>query len=569
MMWSKDKIVWLLPLVIYLALLGHAPLLDTDEGRYAEIAQYMVKSGDWLVPHLNQVVYFEKPPLFYWFTAFSFLVFGQNEFAARLVSVVFAFLTLLLTYRLAYSLAGEKLARYSGMVFAVLLFNFVVGRLVSLDMTVAFFIAWAICEFYWYMHTRLRRHIYLGYLACGLAMMAKGLIGVVLPVGVIGLYALLTQRWRMLWRLISPVGILLFVSVTLPWYGFMTMRFPGEGGYFGPGGYFDFFIMRHHFYRFTSGMSHQEGVFYFFGVVLVGMLPYLLFLPRWLYDLRHTGWPFWRERRDSVLFLLAWFGLIFVFFSISQSKLMPYVSPLFPPLAVLLASVVAAWLKLPPQENRWFSLWESLVFFVAWLSLFLIPLLVTMLIDRRGWLLGTVLLSLPLLALVLLPWRTHLGKERQVRALSVLFATLLAFSPLLISSFAASYKSGRNIALALQKHYKPQDVIVHFEGYVNSLAFYAGKYCNERPIVVDYPREHRFGVQRLPLEEQKTYCPEVSEFAARWPGETRRLLCVYRARELRKSNGQEQVRQELGTVLGKVYFLEWCGEYVLFSNREP
>lgn len=568
MTWNKQQMWWLWPLFVYLVLLGYAPLLDTDEGRYAEIAQNIIHTGDWLVPQLNHVLYFEKPPLFYWFNAASFLVFGQNEFTARLVSVVFAVLTLLLTYRLAQQIAGEKVAVCSVMVLSLSVFHFSIGRLVSLDMTVAFFIAWSITEFYRYMQNGRRRHLYLGYVACGLGVMTKGLIGAVLPAGVIGLYVLVSRSWRMLWRLISPVGFALFLLVTAPWFVWMTMRFPGVDGYFGPGGFFDCLIIDHHFHRYASGKSHQEGMFYFFGVVAVGILPSLVFLPRWLLEVRKQGWQLWQRQRGTATFLLTWFGFVFVFFSVSQSKLMPYVAPLFPPLAICVASVLVQWLELPYQQNRWLACWESLFFVAACIALFIIPLATHTLVDRQLWLLGSMLVLPSLLALSLLPWRWSLGKERQARALCLWVGLLFACSPVLMSAFASSYKSGKQIAAALQLHIKPQDTVVHFEGYVNSLAFYSNKYHREREIVVDYPREHRYGVQKLGAMERQVYFPSLQEFVQRWSVEPRRLLCIYRSRALRKDDGQEKVKHELTAILGQVHFLEWRGEYVLFSNRE-
>jgi 4-amino-4-deoxy-L-arabinose transferase-like glycosyltransferase len=228
MRYKRILLLWVVPALFYFSLLGYTPLLSPDEGRYAEIAQHMLEHKDWLVPHLDHLVYFEKPPLVYWLTACSFQVFGYNEFAARFFPALFAWLMIPLTFSLARSMFSEDVACYSAMILTVMAFQAAVGRILTLDMTAAFFIVWALTAFYRHLKSARQLHLYLAYTACALAFLTKGLIGIVLPAGILVIFLLLTRQSSTILRLISPVGILLFVLVAGPWFYYMVYRFPGE-----------------------------------------------------------------------------------------------------------------------------------------------------------------------------------------------------------------------------------------------------------------------------------------------------------------------------------------------------
>ena len=123
--------------ILYYSALGTLPLLEPDEGRYAEIPREMLARGDFVTPHLNGVVYLEKPPLFYWGNAISFALFGQSEFSARFFTATVSIAGVLLTYWIGAVLAWPRTGLFSAMVLCTSLYHYVIGRINTLDMTLA------------------------------------------------------------------------------------------------------------------------------------------------------------------------------------------------------------------------------------------------------------------------------------------------------------------------------------------------------------------------------------------------------------------------------------------------
>jgi len=209
--------------------LGHAPLIDPDEGRYAEIPREMLERGDLVTPTLNYVKYFEKPPLIYWLNAGSMKLLGHNEFAARFPSALAGLLTVLATY-----IAGRRLMdRRTGMIAAFMLgssagFLFQ-SRIILTDMLLTLCLSVALFCFLLATQSqeKRRRFFYrIFFICCGLAVLTKGLIGIVLPAGIIFWYLLLGRRWHILPEIPWLSGIFLFLLVTAPWFVLVSVQNP-------------------------------------------------------------------------------------------------------------------------------------------------------------------------------------------------------------------------------------------------------------------------------------------------------------------------------------------------------
>ncbi|HEY4067141.1 MAG TPA: glycosyltransferase family 39 protein [Burkholderiaceae bacterium] len=333
--WTSPCLLLGLLALWLLATLGLRPLLLPDEGRYAEVARAMLH-GDLWVPTLNGLPFFHKPPLFYWLDIVAMRVFGENVFAGRFGSFVGAWLmgaALLLAMRRWH---GARAAAIALGVLATTPFFFVGAQYANHDMLVGGLIAAAVLAIARAVDEPPRvdlRWLVAGWVLCALALLAKGLIGIVLPMLIIGPWLIAQARWRQLLGLLHPLGLLAFALVGLPWFVAMQLRYPG---------FFDYFVIEQHFRRFAqTNFNNVHGVWFFIVLVPLLTLPWSAWLPAAI--IRLTA------GRDATLGLYAWWIIAVVgFFSIPSSKLIGYVLPALAPWCALLALAVSA----PAAEGR-------------------------------------------------------------------------------------------------------------------------------------------------------------------------------------------------------------------------
>ena len=317
---------------LFLQLLGHFPLIDPDEGRYAEIPREMLERGDLITPVLNYVKYFEKPVLLYWLNALSFVLFGENEFAARLACALSGLGTVLFTYHLGRTFFDRRTGLLAALILGTGTGFLIQSRMILTDIPLTFTLVTALGCFglaAFDPGPLKARYYYLFYIFAGFAVLTKGLIGLVLPGAVIFWQIILTRRWSLLKEMRLATGLLLFLLVTAPWFILVSLKNPE---------FARFFFIHEHFTRFLTTVHGRYQPFWFFiPVILVGMLPWSTLIPAAL-----KGW--WRDRRgphgEQRLYLALWIGLIFIFFSKSNSKLIPYILPIYPPLAILIAQLL-------------------------------------------------------------------------------------------------------------------------------------------------------------------------------------------------------------------------------------
>jgi 4-amino-4-deoxy-L-arabinose transferase-like glycosyltransferase len=312
---GRAAALWVLLAVLWFGTLGIRPLYKADESRYGEISREMVTSGDWVTPRLNGFKYFEKPPLQYWATAALFEVLGERDWVARLWTALLGFAGIGLTLYAGNRLFGPPIGVYAAAVLAGSPLYVVLGQVNTLDMGVTFFLSAALFALL------LGRPLWF-WIACALAVLSKGLIGVVLPGGAIALYLLLKRDWSLVRRLRIVPGALLFLAIAAPWFIAVSAK---------NAEFAHFFFVQEHFQRFTTELHQRvHPWWYFVPVLAAGMAP-------WLVPLGHAAVRALRERSDTQLLLWCWAIVVFVFFSVSSSKLPPYILPIFPALAVLAA----------------------------------------------------------------------------------------------------------------------------------------------------------------------------------------------------------------------------------------
>ncbi|MFA5110600.1 MAG: glycosyltransferase family 39 protein [Desulfobaccales bacterium] len=313
----------LVGLVLFFYRLGVPPLMDPDEGRYAEIAREMLVLKDWIVPHLNLLPYLEKPPLVYWLTALSFKVLGYTEAAARLAAAAGALGGLFLAYGLGRVLWGPGAGVLSALAAATCAGYVALGRILTLDMTFSLLLNLGIGLGFLALSRERPRLWPWAYLALALAVLTKGPVALVLAGLVWGIWVLFPggesglRSWR---ALVQPWSWLLLAALTLPWFIAVQWRYPE---------FFRFFVLEQHFGRFLTPAIHPEPLYYYGPVLLGLLLPWTWLLP---WALAVNGW-----RRDpEARFLVIWAAVIVIFFSLSRGKLVPYILPALLPLALIL-----------------------------------------------------------------------------------------------------------------------------------------------------------------------------------------------------------------------------------------
>jgi 4-amino-4-deoxy-L-arabinose transferase-like glycosyltransferase len=317
----------------WFVLLGHRELFNPDEGRYAEIPREMLMSGDWLVPRLNGLVYIEKPPLQYWATAASYAVFGTSVWSARFYTGLCGLLTVLICAGVALRLWGSGAAWRAGIMCASSLLVVLMGHQLTLDMSLTFYMTLMLGAFCLAHDARIsdaerRRWMWLAWAGAAGACLTKGLLALVIPALALLVYSLVQRQWSIWKRLSIAGGLVLFALLTLPWMVLMQREVPQ---------FFDFFIVREHFARYFTMVSDRYQPWWFFlAIFAAGSLPWTLPATRALL----TGWraPAPVREFDARRFLWIWSVGVLVFFSLSDSKLVPYILPMFPSLALLMAN---------------------------------------------------------------------------------------------------------------------------------------------------------------------------------------------------------------------------------------
>lgn len=306
-----------------------------DEGRYAEIAREMAVSGDWVVPHLNGIPYFEKPPLQYWATAAAIDLLGPTELAARLWTALTGLLGLLVVWRFGDRLFGHGSGIRAALVLAGSLYYAALGHVNSLDMGVSVWMTLAVCAFL-AAQVGDRRWMWLAWAATAAGFLSKGLMALALPGGSLLLYTLWTRDtspWR---RLEILRGLPLFLLLATPWIVLAAGRHPE---------FLHFFFIHEHLERFATTVHRRvEPAWYFLPILLMGLLPWTsLLVASVLRPLRGL-----RSRTFSPQRFLALYALFVVtFFSLSGSKLPSYILPAFPPIALLMGRLLMQRERLP------------------------------------------------------------------------------------------------------------------------------------------------------------------------------------------------------------------------------
>ncbi len=391
-------IIIVLSTTLFFTALNKASLWDMDEPHNAECSREMLERHDFIVPTFNYELRGDKPVLIYWFMELAYKIFGVNEFSARFFSPIFGIGTILLVYLFGCQVFDFKTGHWAALILiTILLFNVSV-RIATPDAMLIFFINLAIFSFYLGYFKKQPLYFYLFYVAMALAVLSKGPMGIVLPLGVVFFFILLKRDIGILKEMRLKQGIIIFFLLAIPWYVLVSIKTNGE--------FFSEFVMKHNIYRYLNVMQGHRGPFFYYLLVLpLGLFPWgglLPFLPFHSY----------KKITDVQIFLWIWIVLFIVFFSFAHTKLPTYINPIFPSISLLLAHYVCyGELKKWPLNiflgfNGLFGLLlllpggAALAYFyprLCWIALMgFIPLLgwrLGLLFYRRGWLRASLLMQ--------------------------------------------------------------------------------------------------------------------------------------------------------------------------------
>ncbi len=501
---------------LYFSALGSYPLLDPDEGRYAEIPREMLESGDFITPRLNYVKYFEKPPLFYWITAGSMALFGQNEWAVRLVPAVAALLTVLLIMGFGRKIFGGRTGILAGWIYVTSVIPTVLARLPIIDGVFSLFLTatWAS----WYLgYTAHRKASRTGWYciswAClGLAVMTKGIAAIALTGLIAGGVIVCRRDWRALPSMAWVPGLLIFGAIVVPWHWAMASENPG---------FFHFYIVVQHFARLTSP-EHAKPFWFFIVILPFGMLLWTTFFfsatagafKKAFHAVRSSG----REtgEGDHMLFLLVWVLSVVVLFSLSTCKLVPYILPAYPALALLVAHFIQKG-GLSKRPIRWGT--AALAIFLWAMAAAVMPLATgqdaiamwelapAVRVGQAGLVLGGILLMVSVFVRRLIPFATGF-------AMVLLLPALLMVVP-----SAAKYRKIGGFIKAMPQPLPKAIRVAEWRNYDQALAFYTGR----RTILVDEIDELAYGKS---LEENSPYFLEGEESLRRLANEVPLLVNI-------------------------------------------
>lgn len=319
--------------LLYFSGLGRPPLWEPDEGRYAEIAREMLVSGDYVTPRNDWVRYFEKPPLVYWTTAAAIRLFGRDEFAVRFQAALASVGEVAVAEALGEAMFGAAAGVLGALALALTPLVFGFARFATPDPALAFFLTAALASFYAAANARAfrsgRGRLWMVAASAMLALgtLAKGPVALLLG-GAIALFWLIGQgrgrdALRMPWLECAAV----YAVITVPWFVLAARRNPG---------FAQFFFIHEHIHRYVADREHGWGPWFFVPIVIGGAWPWLYFVSFGLIgDRGGDKAPTISESPGATRFLLTWFAVVFIFFSIPRSKLGEYILPAMPPLAIL------------------------------------------------------------------------------------------------------------------------------------------------------------------------------------------------------------------------------------------
>lgn len=504
LLWSAIAVLWF----GFIELRG---LYFPDEGRYAEIPREMLATGDWVTPRLNGFPYFEKPPLQYWATAAVFAAADADEWSTRLFPALLGFAAVLAVLATARRLYSRRAGWMAAAVMASCLGYFLATQFVTLDMSLTAFLTAALCAFLLAQDARTtadgrRRWMLAAWALCALAVLTKGVVGVVLPALAVGVYVAVRRDATLLRRLHVGAGLALFLLIAAPWFVLAEARNPG---------FAEFFFVHEHWQRFTQPVHRRTGPWWYFVPIAIGFLmPWLPAIVAAVARRGNSGRPRAPGAFDARTFCWCSAAAIFLFFSASSSKLPAYILPAMGAVALAAAPALASRWRASVAVTAWALVGGGVVLAVAALpaaGLITVPAVREAYSASVAWVLGGALL----LALGGLAAFRLLRRGRRLAALATVVVAGMAAAQAvaLIAHDADAYYSGERLLERVTgaentRPFRPDVPFYSVDMFDHTVPFY----LNRTVTLVHEQGELAWGIAAAPAN----FIADIEAFERRW-----------------------------------------------------
>ncbi|MBP2627087.1 MAG: hypothetical protein H6Q68_1798 [Firmicutes bacterium] len=475
-------LVAIISIMIVFFNLGGIPLLDPDEPVYAETPKEMFAFNEFVSPRIFGEYWYDKPPMYYWLVAASYKVFGMTEFAARFPSAILAVACALVVYLSGRRLFNERAGMAGALVLTTSIEFFYLGKAAVTDMTLLLFLTISLLSF-------IEKRYYLAYIFAGLATLTKGPIGLLFPGAIVFPYILVTRNWSQITKMKIPSGLLVYAIVAMPWY---VMMYNLHGSAF-----IETFLGFHNITRFTSP-EHPEGVlwYYYIPVLILGFFPWTAIMLQSIWN------SLTKSRQDfSVLvFLNIWAIVIFVFFTISQTKLVSYILPMYPPLAMIVGWYIdRLWAASNKQSS---NSWAIVLCILALLFTGgMVMGLKSMPVLQSGVYLSSAIFIIMALAVGYFLWHKAIGRAfwTQVVAMGLFSVVLVS----VLFPIAAPSFTMKNMAQEFKTQYDGTSPVYIIKFLHPGFTFYTDVYGSE--LKLDNARKTSSELTKSIQESQRAY----------------------------------------------------------------
>lgn len=480
--------VFFLTLAVFISFfkLGGLLLFDVDEAVYSAATREMLETGNYITPSYNYEPFYDKPILFYWLQAFAFKLLGTTEFAARSVSASFGVALAAMTFFFVKRLYGQTAGILTGLCLLLNLEFFAHSHAAVLDATLTFFITASLCSFYLGFHQGKAKSLHvasltfppsnywylLSWVSAAMACLTKGIIGILFPSMIIFFYLMSVRELREIKQLLAPRFVFIFLAIASPWY---IAQFSTNGWDF-----FNAFIIKHHFKRYTGVITGQSGpLYYYMLVILIGFFPWVAFLPNAIYKCF--------KEKGIYLFGTIWFLAIFIFFSFAGTKEPSYILPALPAMAIMTGLIMNN-LAERKMEKNWlyiscgFLIIISLLMAITYFSL---PAITSYYLPKEitagatfppslfFWGVAATCLTIAIMGIAMIK-KPHLFS---IGGIAVAAAVLLILMRVYAASFVNIYlqKTLYQYSLYARKNLGHEGVLATYEINQPSIAFYSRK----------------------------------------------------------------------------------------------
>lgn len=428
--------------------LGDAPLLDSDEGRNAEVGREMALTNNYVVPHLDGMPYLDKPIVYFAAEAALMEVLGPTELAARLPAYLFTLMTAVVVFWFARRVWGEEEGYVAAIVFLAMPLTVAFARIVIFDSALTFFVVVGTIAFHEAVERRDRRWATLAWAAIAFGVLTKGPVAIVLPLFVAVPHSIWRKAFGKIW---SIGGLIAFIAIVTPWVWAMQQAIPD---------FLQYVVMTETAARLATKELQRTGPpWYFIPYLVGGALPWSILAVTALRK------PATGNRQPTTIYLILWLAIPFLFFSLSQSKRPQYILPLMVPMALLVAS---SWRTLRFRGTAIaFGIFGLLLLAAPFVPRFTSGMKAVLVEPARvtAWGLGAAFLIGSIVA------ATVNRRDLALAALAIPVALMPAIATPLMHALAER-RSGHAVAAEIRPYLRPETQIIGVKAFSGSLAFY-------------------------------------------------------------------------------------------------